>query len=36
MDLKEIWNKGVGWIQLAYERSQWRALVNTVLYLWVP
>jgi hypothetical protein len=24
------------WIDLAQERDQWRALVNTVMNLWVP
>jgi transposase len=27
---------GMGWIGLAYDRDQWRALVNTVMNLWVP
>jgi hypothetical protein len=26
---------GVGWIDLAQDRDQWRALVNTVMNLWV-
>jgi hypothetical protein len=24
------------WIDLAQDRNQWRALVNTVMNLWVP
>jgi hypothetical protein len=24
------------WIQLAQDRDQWRALVNTVMNLWIP
>jgi hypothetical protein len=27
---------GVDWIDLAQDRGQWRALVNTVMNLWVP
>jgi hypothetical protein len=26
---------GVGWTDLAQDRDQWRALVNTVINLWV-
>jgi hypothetical protein len=29
------WNV-VDWINLAQERDRWRALVNTVMSLWVP
>jgi hypothetical protein len=36
MDLREIeWN-GMDWIDLAEDRDQWRALVNTVMNLRVP
>jgi hypothetical protein len=35
MDLKEIGWGSVGWIQLAQDRDQWRAVVNTVMNLWV-
>jgi hypothetical protein len=27
---------GKDWINLAEDRDQWRALVNTVMNLWVP
>jgi hypothetical protein len=36
MDLREIGWDGMDWIDLAQERDQWRALVNTVMNLWVP
>jgi hypothetical protein len=36
MDLREIGWDGVAWIDMAQDRGQWRALVNTVLYLRVP
>jgi hypothetical protein len=36
MDLREIEIDGVNWIQLARERVQWRAFVNTVMNLRVP
>jgi hypothetical protein len=36
MDLREIGWDGVNWIDMAKGRDQWRALVNTVLNLWVP
>jgi hypothetical protein len=38
MDLREIlvgWD-GIDWIDLAEDRDQWRALVNTVMKLRVP
>jgi hypothetical protein len=36
MDVREIeWN-GVDWIDMAQDRAQWSALVNTVLNLRVP
>jgi hypothetical protein len=31
MDLREIGWDGVDWIDLAQDRDQWRALVNTVM-----
>jgi hypothetical protein len=33
--LTEIGRGGVQWIQLAQDRNRWRALVNTVMSLWV-
>jgi hypothetical protein len=36
MDLREIGIDGANWIQLAQERVQWRAFVNTVMSLRVP
>jgi hypothetical protein len=35
-DLREIGWEGMDWTDLAYDRDQWRALVNTVMNLWVP
>jgi hypothetical protein len=35
-DLTEIRREGVDWIHLAQDRDHWRALVNTVMNLWVP
>jgi hypothetical protein len=35
IDLKEIRWEGVDWIHLAQDRNRWRALVNTVMKLWV-
>jgi hypothetical protein len=36
MDLGEIGWDGRDGIKLAQDRDQWRALVNTVMNLWVP
>jgi hypothetical protein len=36
LDLREIGLDGVKWIQLAQDRVQWRAFVNTVMNLRVP
>jgi hypothetical protein len=33
MDLREIGSDGMDWIDLAQDRDQWRALVNTVMNL---
>jgi hypothetical protein len=35
MDLIEIGWYCMDWIDLAQDRDQWRALVNTVMNLWV-
>jgi hypothetical protein len=35
IDLRERWD-GMDWIDLAKDRDQWRALVNTVMNLRVP
>jgi hypothetical protein len=34
--LREIGLDCMDWIDLARDRDQWRALVNTVMKLWVP
>jgi hypothetical protein len=36
MDLREIGSDGMDWIDLAQDRDQLRALVNTVMNLRVP
>jgi hypothetical protein len=36
MDLVEVGWGDVDWIGLAQDRDKWRALVNSVLNLWVP
>jgi hypothetical protein len=36
MDLREIGIEGANWIQLAQDRVQWRAFMNTVMNLRVP
>jgi hypothetical protein len=33
MDLREIGSDGMDWIDLAQDRDQWMALVNTVMNL---
>jgi hypothetical protein len=35
-DLREIGRDGMDWIDLAQDRDQWRALVNTVMNIRVP
>jgi hypothetical protein len=35
-DLIEIECDGTDWIDLVQDKDQWRALVNTVMNLWVP
>jgi hypothetical protein len=36
IDLTEMGWDGVDWTDLGQDRDQWRALVNTVMHLWVP
>jgi hypothetical protein len=36
MDLRKTGIDGASWIQLAQDRVQWWAFVNTVMNLWVP
>jgi hypothetical protein len=36
IDVREIGWNGVEWVYLAQDRDQWRAFVNTVMYLRVP
>jgi hypothetical protein len=36
IDLREIEWDGMDWVDLAQDRDQWRALVNTVMGLRVP
>jgi transposase len=36
IDLRETERGCMGWIDVAQDRDQWRALVNTVINLWVP
>jgi hypothetical protein len=36
MDLREIGWGGRDWIELAQDRDQWRALVNTVMNVRIP
>jgi hypothetical protein len=36
MDLVEVGWSDVNWIGLGRDRDRWRALVNSVLNLWVP
>jgi hypothetical protein len=36
MDLREVGWEGVDWMHPAEDRDQWRAVVNTVINIWVP
>jgi hypothetical protein len=35
IDVREIGWKCVGWINVTQDKVQWKALVNTVMNLWV-
>jgi hypothetical protein len=36
MDRREIGWDGVDWVDVAQDRDQWKALVNTVMKLLIP
>jgi hypothetical protein len=36
INLKELQCQGMDWIDMTRERDNWRALVNTVMILWIP
>jgi hypothetical protein len=36
MDLRDIGFGDVDWIHLAQDRDRWRAIIDTVMNLWVP
>jgi transcription termination factor 2 len=36
MDLRGIGRDGIHWIDMAYDRGQWRPLVNEIMHLRVP
>jgi hypothetical protein len=36
IDLREIGSGGMDWIELAQDKDQWRAVVDTVMNLQVP
>jgi hypothetical protein len=36
MELREMGWRGMDWIDVAQDRNQWRALVNTVMNISVP
>jgi hypothetical protein len=36
MDLREMGLDGIHWFDVAQDRDQWRALVNTVMNLQIP
>ena len=36
MDIQEVGCGDMDWIDLAQDRDRWRALVNTLMNLWVP
>jgi hypothetical protein len=36
MHLREIGWEDVDWMHMSQDRDRWRAVVNTVMNLWVP
>jgi hypothetical protein len=36
MDLREIGQSGIDWVDLTQDRNKWRSVVNTVMNFWVP
>jgi hypothetical protein len=36
IDLREVGRGGAHWVDLAQDRDRWRAVVYTVMNLWVP
>jgi hypothetical protein len=36
IDIQDVGWGNMGWIDLAQDRDNWRALVNAVMNLWVP
>jgi hypothetical protein len=36
MDIRKVGCGGMDWIDLAQDRNKWQALVNAVMYLYVP
>jgi hypothetical protein len=36
IDLQEVGNGGLGWIELTEDRDRWWALMTVVMNLWVP
>jgi hypothetical protein len=36
VDLGEVGWESVDWMNLAQDRDQWRAVMNTLTYHWVP
>jgi hypothetical protein len=35
-DLQEVECGGMNWIEMAQDSDRWQALVEVVMYLWVP